>query len=94
MLILQGISFALFLLSALLLVKGVATSLPAVRKWRPTPSDKFAAVVHTVMLQVSCLLLLAAIISCAFVPDRACLPPFRCTSLTSIMVSLHLTCCW
>ena len=52
MLVLQGISFLLFLLSTVLLLNETVTSLPWWRKWRPSPSDKFAAAAHKIMMRV------------------------------------------
>ena len=52
MLILQGISFLLFVLGAVLLINDTISNLPLLRAWRPTPSDKFAAAVHEVMMRV------------------------------------------
>ncbi|KAK9800174.1 hypothetical protein WJX73_003425 [Symbiochloris irregularis] len=51
MLVLQGISFVLFLLGAVLLINGAVSSLPLWRRLFPTPSDKLANAVHKVMIQ-------------------------------------------
>lgn len=51
MLVLQGISFVLFLLGTVLLINETISGLPLWRRLRPTPADKLAAAVHQVMLQ-------------------------------------------
>ena len=53
MLVLQGISFVLFLLGAVLLINDAVSSLPLWHKLFPRPDDKFADAVHQVMIQVS-----------------------------------------
>lgn len=52
MLILQGISFVLFLLGAVLLAHETISNLSIWRKIRPSPSDKFADAVQQVMIRV------------------------------------------
>ena len=60
MLSLQGASFVLFLLGAVLMLHETLTNLSLWRKWLPTPADKFADAVRLVMMRVqppACLML-------------------------------------